>query len=159
MQTCSASIMDGCVIIALHHGGVFVNDPVSGYVGGNIEYTPDMDTDFLSVPHIVKTAGSLGYMNIKNLWYWLPRTKFSEGVRILQTDRDLLDMVSSLGPMDKVLHIYIEHGIDDPSSQVINPPLLIESVHEEPLERPNVDDHVDLDDQNLGGGVESQQNR
>ncbi|KAK9275893.1 hypothetical protein L1049_023167 [Liquidambar formosana] len=122
MQMCSASIMDGCVTIALHYGGVFVDDPVLGYVRGNIQYTPDMNIDFLSVPLIVKTACSLGYMNIKNLWYWLPRTKFNEGVRILQTNRDLLDMVSALGPMDKVLHIYIEHGIDDPLLQVINLP-------------------------------------
>jgi len=166
---CAVSGMDGCITIALHHGGVFVNDPVADYVGGKIEFTPNMDIDFLSIPHIEKNVGSLGYMNIKNLWYRLPRTEFSEGIRLLESDKDLLEMVSSLGPMDMVLHIYVEHGIDEPS-QVINPPLLIgfQSLEGEYVigsdddgrdnEEEATDTNADIGNVNLGADNEAQEN-
>ncbi|OIT37167.1 hypothetical protein A4A49_62813, partial [Nicotiana attenuata] len=49
--------------LRFHIGGMLVSEVGPIYVGGNIEYTFNVDTDKLSIPEIVDYAKDFGFTN------------------------------------------------------------------------------------------------
>lgn len=51
---------------------------------------------------------SEGYKNIKCLWYWNPKYRFSHGLRPLNNDQDVMEFSKDVIGCD----VYVEHNIE-----------------------------------------------
>ena len=54
--------------VRIHHGGVFVRDPVLRYSNGEVNDFPIYDIDKLHFFRIVKMVGLLGYAHIPKIY-------------------------------------------------------------------------------------------
>ncbi|KAG2383958.1 uncharacterized protein HKW66_Vig0152790 [Vigna angularis] len=62
-------VMEDAIVCVFHHGGKFINDSTLKYEGETTTLSFDPDTwSFFVVVSVVK---SLGYENLKDLWYCL----------------------------------------------------------------------------------------
>lgn len=55
---------------------------------------------------------TLGYLNIKYMWYYYPKFSFDCGLRPLNNDVDVVKFAEYLNEF-KSFDIYVEHIIDD----------------------------------------------
>ncbi|XP_057792989.1 uncharacterized protein LOC131009591 [Salvia miltiorrhiza] len=95
--------------VYIHHGGKFVHfDKKDIYNAGECEGTFEHDPDrfgYFDVENLVK---NLGYGSWKKLCYQIPRT---QNFRLLQNDKDCMDMLGCLNSSCRVLHVFVDGGI------------------------------------------------
>jgi len=80
--------------LRFNHGGRFVTFPVRLYVGGCVNEVEDtFDADKLCYEDIKKLVLSYGYLKFKCLWYQHLKYCFQRGLKPLNNDGDLLELV------------------------------------------------------------------
>ncbi|KAB1208882.1 hypothetical protein CJ030_MR6G011318 [Morella rubra] len=83
------------VKVFLHHGGV-LNFVRSVYEGGNVSFQGDMDPDYFSVTHMMKTfTKELKYNDICELWCTIGEEGLETGLCRLHSNEDVLQIIKS----------------------------------------------------------------
>ncbi|KAB1216287.1 hypothetical protein CJ030_MR4G026705 [Morella rubra] len=101
------------VKVFLHHGGV-LNFVRSVYEGGNVSFQSDVDLDYFSVTHMMKTfTKELKYNDICELWCTIGEEGLETGLCRLHSNEDVLQIIKRLErtPSDD-LHVYTVHSKD-----------------------------------------------
>ncbi|GAU18410.1 hypothetical protein TSUD_202990 [Trifolium subterraneum] len=98
----------------IHHGGNFVNSPVKKYVNGQVhEMENKLDVDWFSVLDLENIVKSLGYVDLKCMWYHHPKYSFVDGLRPFNNDSDFQKLVEDSKGYNTI-DLYVEHSIDSP---------------------------------------------
>lgn len=114
--------------ISLHHGGKFVEDDNGklSYEEGAIQVLYGCDEDLLSYFSFKNAASELGYTEALHKMYWYdPSLPFADGLKALECDKDVLDMVAVANLNKLKISIYFEHKVLEPDVVEI-PPLLMD---------------------------------
>ncbi|XP_019240829.1 PREDICTED: uncharacterized protein LOC109220820 [Nicotiana attenuata] len=85
--------------LRFHIGDILVSEARSLYVGGNIEYAFNVDTNKLSIPEIVDYAKDFGFANVGKMY--IVSSKGGSLVE-LRKDRDLLVLAELLSNKDTI---------------------------------------------------------
>lgn len=87
---------------------------MSMYVNGQMgQMNWYWDVDLMFHMQITKLIKSLGYMNIKCLWYQRPKYSFPSGLRPLNSDVDVLKFAEDVKGF-KVIEVFVEYNIYEP---------------------------------------------
>jgi len=79
-----------------------------------VKYCHDTQEDTMIVFSFKKFAKRQGYWNIRAMCWKDPTVKLlDDGLRILEVDFDILDMIKVMKKCRGEMHIYYEHTIDD----------------------------------------------
>ncbi|KAJ1375315.1 hypothetical protein SESBI_51138, partial [Sesbania bispinosa] len=106
--------------LRIHHGGEFVGHlPLElKYIKGSVEETNwGWDINEISYIEMTKLVKGIGYASFKSLWYWDPKCDFSEGLKPLNCDKDVLKFSETVEGLD-VINVFIEHLVDIPIIRV-----------------------------------------
>jgi hypothetical protein len=102
------------VKLRINHGGKFVNSPIKKYVNGQVHEMEDkLDVDWFSVLDITNIVKSLGYVDLKSMWYHHPKHSFADGLRPFNNDNDFQKLVEDSKGCNTI-DLYVEHAIDTP---------------------------------------------
>ncbi|CAI8609224.1 unnamed protein product [Vicia faba] len=140
--------------IRLHHKGDLVHSPVKWYVGGIVtKISWKIDVGYISYIDLEALIQSEGYFNMKSIWYWNPRFRFSRGLRPLNNDADVLKLIEDICEFDLV-DLYVEHGVNNPDvtdeAETINGFDVDDNVVEVNIEKDNkvdVENDKEVDDE------------
>lgn len=77
------------------------------------EVEDTFDTDKLCYEDIKKLVLSFGYLKFKSLWYQHPKFSFQGGLKPLNNDADLLELVTDARGCN-VVEVFVEHEVDIP---------------------------------------------
>ncbi|XP_052736613.1 uncharacterized protein LOC128197831 [Vigna angularis] len=104
--------MEDAIVCVFHHGGKFINDSTLKYEGETTTLSFDPDTwSFFVVVSVVK---SLGYENLKDLWYCLGGGLVLENrLEQLIDDRGAMHM-ANLARLNGEVHLYVVHVVSNP---------------------------------------------
>ena len=83
--------------LKIHHGGMFIYNPSTAYVNGEIveeEWVWDVDT--MSYIDLTKVIKSIGYKTFKCLWYRHPKKALWRGLKPLNGDNDFYNWLKML---------------------------------------------------------------
>ncbi|OMO77108.1 Transposase, MuDR, plant [Corchorus olitorius] len=125
--------------IAVHHGGVLVDNPSIEYVNGKTQVFDWYDPEKLCLWSVVSLAASCGYNvnSIKKLRFCRAGVSLDEGLKLLFDDDSVSSLCKHLEE-DKLVNFYVEHGgIGEPGITGGEVPLPVG--YSEPA-----GDHVDL---------------
>ena len=87
--------------LKIHHGGMFIYNPSTAYVNGEIveeEWVWDVDT--MSYIDLTKVIKSIGYKAFKCLWYRHPKKALWRGLKPLNGDSDILQLAEDVVGFD-----------------------------------------------------------
>jgi hypothetical protein len=102
------------VKLRINHGGKFVNSPIKKYVNGQVHEMEDkLVVDWFSVLDIINIVKSLGYVDLKSMWYHHPKHSFADGLRPFNNDNDFQKLVEDSKGCNTI-DLYVEHAIDTP---------------------------------------------
>lgn len=106
-----------CDVITLvyHFGGRWVHIPSLEYIEGR-EAVESGDIDFLSVTHMVKKyREEFGMSDVKKLCYLKPRKSLENGLKNLENDDGINDMVAMFMELDvsNSIHVYPVNDVGD----------------------------------------------
>ncbi|KAI8566746.1 hypothetical protein RHMOL_Rhmol02G0065900 [Rhododendron molle] len=85
--------LGGLFTIRIHHGGKFFNSPTIRYEGGCVEPCENCIPDVMSLITIGDIVGTLGYTGMINYYYVMTGKNINNGLRMLLTDNDVLEMI------------------------------------------------------------------
>ncbi|XP_058209741.1 uncharacterized protein LOC131322424 [Rhododendron vialii] len=91
----------------IHHGGKFFNVPRIKYEVGSIVYVDNCNHDTISLLEVGDLVEQLGYMGMINYYYVMTGRTINNGLKMLLTDKDVLDMIDQLPP-SRVVDLYVE---------------------------------------------------
>ncbi|KAJ8444909.1 hypothetical protein Cgig2_015255 [Carnegiea gigantea] len=99
------------IIVEIHHGRKFVD-------GGVSEIEP-VDIDGLSRFEIIRLAKDIGFTNVEEFYYLIPRMSLREGLRTCHNDFESLDIAAAAAAaVHKRLVVYLVHRVDVPKEVV-----------------------------------------
>ncbi|KAH1233576.1 hypothetical protein GmHk_09G025985 [Glycine max] len=108
------------VRLKIHHGGMFIYKPSTVYVNGDIvEEEWGWDVDTMSYIDLTKVIKSIGYNAFKCLWYRHPRKALCRGLKPLNGDSDILQLLEDVARFD-VVEVYVEDGVIDRCDKKLN---------------------------------------
>ncbi|KAG5551827.1 hypothetical protein RHGRI_010056 [Rhododendron griersonianum] len=113
--------LGGHFTIQIHHGGKFFNRPTIRYEGGCVDSCEKCIPDVMSLITVGEIVGALGYTGMINYYYVMTGKNIKNGLRMLLTDSDIIEMIKQLPP-SRTVDMYIEP---------INPIELMESQSDE----------------------------
>ncbi|KAG5531216.1 hypothetical protein RHGRI_025988 [Rhododendron griersonianum] len=113
--------LGGHFTIQIHHGGKFFNRPTIRYEGGCVDSCEKCIPDVMSLITVGEIVGALGYTGMINYYYMMTGKNIKNGLRMLLTDSDIIEMIKQLPP-SRTVDMYIEP---------INPIELMESQSDE----------------------------
>ncbi|RYR75537.1 hypothetical protein Ahy_A01g000084 [Arachis hypogaea] len=99
-----------------HHGGKFQTDE-SGYLcyePDNTEVLMGVDSDTLDVFFLKGYYKEVGYAEMNNCLWKVPGTLLDNGLRKLENDTDLLELVKDCRRNHHLINIYFEHVVSKP---------------------------------------------
>ncbi|KAF7150218.1 hypothetical protein RHSIM_Rhsim02G0197700 [Rhododendron simsii] len=99
--------LGGHFTIQIHHGGKFFNRPTIRYEGGCVESCEKCDPDVMSLITIGDIVGALGYTGMINYYYVMTGKNINNGLKMLLTDSDIIDMIEQLPP-SRIVDMYVE---------------------------------------------------
>jgi hypothetical protein len=83
-----------CLMFEVHHGGRFNRENGVAYVGGDVTNYPDLyDKDELSFFVVETVVKCYGYSPSDIIYYIIPNKSLDEGLRLLSSDHDVIEMV------------------------------------------------------------------
>ena len=89
--------------LKIHHGGMFIYNPSTTYVNGEIvEEEWGWDVDTMSYIDSMKVIKSIGYNAFKCLWYRHPGKALCRGLKPLNGDSDILQLLEDVARFDLV---------------------------------------------------------
>ncbi|XP_040863781.1 uncharacterized protein [Glycine max] len=101
------------VRLKIHHGGMFIYNPLTAYVNGEIvEEEWGWDVNTMSYFDLTKVIKSIGYKAFKCLWYKHPKKALWKGLKPLNGDSDILQLAEDVAGFD-VVEVYVEDGVID----------------------------------------------
>ncbi|RYQ97473.1 hypothetical protein Ahy_B08g093516 [Arachis hypogaea] len=102
--------------IMFHHGGDFKKNAegIMIYSPDNKACLGDLDTDTLDVFYIRNYHRELGYNDIKQCWWHVPGKCLEKGLRNVNSDKDIRDMVNCARTNEGLIDIYFEHTVSVP---------------------------------------------
>ncbi|KAH7860899.1 hypothetical protein Vadar_019319 [Vaccinium darrowii] len=140
--------------VEVHHGGYFAINPTR-YVNGVVNHVDDCDEDMWSKLEAEDIVRRLGYSKHKLLWYRVPNRSLDEGLMLIGTDKDAMDMCRVVRGHEQV-EMYVEHVIEDVPDNIVEslplPPPPVDTPMNEFETPPNDMFDVNIDNDN-GGGV------
>ncbi|MED6110000.1 hypothetical protein PIB30_038810, partial [Stylosanthes scabra] len=119
--------MEDVITFVYHHEGTLVtnDDGEVVYELGGITKQPNEEVDTLDVFAIRNFHKVIGYYQIAECHWLVPGRPLNQGLRVLDTDDELMEMCFFAERNGRRIHIYYEHGVS-----VLNPveecPQLIE---------------------------------
>lgn len=91
----SKSYEDHYLKIRFHYKGYFIADPVVSYEKGEIhEYGGELDINLVNLKDLDKLTRELGVVGEYKLWYICPGFDIVDGLRLLNTDRDVVRFIN-----------------------------------------------------------------
>ena len=106
--------------LKIHHGGMFIYKLFIVYINGPIvEEEWGWYVDIMSYIDFTKVINSLGYKSFKCLWYRDPRNALSRGLKPLNCDSDILQLVEDVSSFD-VVEVYVDQGVFDKYAKKLN---------------------------------------
>ncbi|KAG5566220.1 hypothetical protein RHGRI_001980 [Rhododendron griersonianum] len=124
--------LGGHFTIQIHHGGKFFNRPTIRYEGGCVDSCEKCIPDVMSLITVGEIVGALGYTGMINYYYVMTGKNIKNGLRMLLTDSDIIEMIKKLPP-SRTVDMYIEP---------INPIELMESQSDDGGPTPTSTDKV-----------------
>ncbi|XP_058209538.1 uncharacterized protein LOC131322289 [Rhododendron vialii] len=97
----------GLFTMQIHHEGKFFNVPRIKYEGGSIAYVDNCSRDTISLLEVGDLVEQLGYTGMINYYYVMTGRTINNGLKMLLTDKDVLDRIDQLPP-SRVVDIYVE---------------------------------------------------
>ncbi|KAL5133243.1 hypothetical protein HKD37_03G006605 [Glycine soja] len=91
---------------------VYINGPI-------IEEEWGWHVDIMSYIDFTKVINFLGYKSFKCLWYRDPRKALSRGLKPLNYDSDILQLVEDISSFD-VVEVYVDQGVFDKYAKKLN---------------------------------------
>src|ERR1044072_701474 len=88
--------MPQIIEIHLHHEGKITFDPSGVYENRTCTVIKGWDVDEISSLEVTKLVKALGYANINRLWYRHPGSDGSSGIRPLNSDRDVVQILADV---------------------------------------------------------------
>ncbi|RYR42840.1 hypothetical protein Ahy_A08g039281 [Arachis hypogaea] len=113
--------IDDDITIVIHHGGSFETkeDGEVVYVKDQIEQFFGLEEDTMDVFSIRNYYKVLGYDNLKECLWLVPRRPLKTGLRALSHDKELLEMCCHAKNNEGVMHVYLEHGSTEPKGDEV----------------------------------------
>ena len=106
--------------LKIHHGGMFIYKLFIVYINGPIvEEEWGWHVDIMSYIDFTKVINFLGYKSFKCLWYRDPRKALSRGLKPLNYDSDILQLVEDISSFD-VVEVYVDQGVFDKYAKKLN---------------------------------------
>ncbi|KAI8539266.1 hypothetical protein RHMOL_Rhmol09G0168700 [Rhododendron molle] len=99
--------LGGLFTIRIHHGGKFFNRPTIRYEGGCVEACENCIPDVMSLITVGDIVGTLGYTGMINYYYVMTGKNINNGLRMLLTDNDVIEMIKQL-PQSRIVDMYVE---------------------------------------------------
>ncbi|KAH7849908.1 hypothetical protein Vadar_024820 [Vaccinium darrowii] len=109
--------MDELFTVEIHHQGHFVENPVR-YVEGFVNHVDDCDPEKWSKLEVEDIVERLGYPKHKLLWYRIPGLGLEEGLRVIGTNKDAMNMTTVVKGHEQI-EVYVEHIVDEVDEHVI----------------------------------------
>lgn len=98
--------------ILVHHGGTLEGSSLT-YDGSDVYHTGRVETDFLTLVDVWDVMEVHGYSRGHTYWYLHDDESKHKDVRCVSNDLEVIDIINKLEKEKrKVIHIYVEHGID-----------------------------------------------
>ena len=105
--------------LKIHHGGMFIYNPFTVYVNGQIiEEEWGWNVDTMLYIDFTKVINSLRYKSFKCLWYRDPRKALCRGLKPLNCDYDILQLTEDVSGFD-VVEVYVDEGVFDKSEKKV----------------------------------------
>lgn len=102
--------------VEVHHLGHFIKDPLL-YVGGFVNHVDNLEQDKWSKLEVEDIVERLGYTKYKMLWYIIPGLGLEEGLRVIGTDKDAMDMATYVKGHEQI-EVYVEHVIEQADESI-----------------------------------------
>ncbi|XP_058217889.1 uncharacterized protein LOC131328932 [Rhododendron vialii] len=102
--------------VEVHHLGHFVEDPLR-YVGGFVNHVDNCEQDKWSKLEVEDIVERLGYTKYKMLWYRIPELGLEEGLSVVGTDKDAMDMATYVKGHEQI-EVYVEHVIEQADESI-----------------------------------------
>ncbi|XP_061350567.1 uncharacterized protein LOC133295731 [Gastrolobium bilobum] len=116
--------MDEYIVIRYHHGGVLKRDDkgVLTYVNGKVDDLPEMDADFVNLRDLDTLFKGYGYEKCDQmLWLMQNAMDLDSGLRPLNTDSDIVEMLKAALSNGNFIKIYFDHCISIPDIIALAP--------------------------------------
>ncbi|RYR10736.1 hypothetical protein Ahy_B05g079214 [Arachis hypogaea] len=99
--------------IMIHHGGDFkkIAEGIMVYSPDNKACLGDLDTDTLDVFYVRNYHKELGYNDIKQFWWHIPGKGLDNGLRNVNSDKEIREIVNCFRTNDGLIDVYFEHGV------------------------------------------------
>ncbi|GJW58169.1 hypothetical protein Tco_0104900 [Tanacetum coccineum] len=98
----------GDLSITLHHDGVFVPNPCK-YVNGRIKVLNETRFEEMQVGELFEIINKLTLSNAKHIYYCLPGTTLTLGIREIKTYSDMVEFMRLGYENDNRMELYTEH--------------------------------------------------
>ncbi|KAB1213964.1 hypothetical protein CJ030_MR5G017227 [Morella rubra] len=156
--------------IVVHHGRTLEGSPLT-YNGGDVYHAGGVETNFLTLVDVWDVMVVLGYSREHRYWYLLDGESTHKDLRRVSNDSEVIEIINRVEKEKrKVLHIYVEHGVDAPEivDDIEPPPALtqfgedadlnddMEVVLEAEIEADVVEMEAGLEDGLEAGGTKEQ---
>ena len=129
--------------LKINHGGAFTSPPKVRYKGGKVNWIDTIDSERFSVVEVATMMEELGYENGSSgmdFFYKLPNTDLDNGLRKLETDKDVLELMTHVSKY-KVIDLYVVHCVSKNLELA-----LVENVADDRQDVLENDDNVVVDD-------------
>ncbi|RYR02563.1 hypothetical protein Ahy_B06g081359 [Arachis hypogaea] len=105
------NLMEEMLDIMFHYGGDFKEDQEGTmvYYPDNKACLGDLDVDTLDVFYLRNYHKKLGYDEIKQCWWQVPGKGLENGLRSLNNDKEIREMVKCAKINNGVIDVYFEH--------------------------------------------------
>ncbi|KAF7843506.1 Glycoside hydrolase, family 47 [Senna tora] len=101
------------ITLEIYHGGTLRLSPTMSYTGGRKYVYDNLDPDYITVMDIIAFVKERGYNNYLNIWYKF-KDKDLSTISMFESDKDVIKILKKLQKKNCIiLHIFIEHGMDD----------------------------------------------
>ncbi|KAF7120871.1 hypothetical protein RHSIM_Rhsim13G0222200 [Rhododendron simsii] len=97
--------LEGHFTIQIHHRGKFFNRPTIRYEGGCVDSCEKCDPYVMSLITDGDIVGAMGYTGMINYYYVMTGKNINNGLRMLLTDSDVIEMIKQLPP-SRIVDMY-----------------------------------------------------
>ncbi|MED6219168.1 hypothetical protein PIB30_033376 [Stylosanthes scabra] len=109
--------MDEVITFVYHHGGSLVtkDDGEVVYEQGDTTEKPNEEVETLDVNAIRNYHKVIGYDQINQCYWHVPGRPMNKGLRVLESDSELMEMAFYANLNGRRIDIYYEHGVSVPN--------------------------------------------
>ncbi|GKB72428.1 hypothetical protein Tco_0933840, partial [Tanacetum coccineum] len=98
----------GDLNVALHHDGVFVPNPLK-YACGSVKILNEIRFEEMQIGNLFEIINRLVLSNANHIYYCLPDTTLTRGIRELKTDSDMAEFMRIGYENNKHMELFTEH--------------------------------------------------